>query len=532
MLTPDTDGNFTFDTPNFEVGEAWLTAAIDGYEIKKKIRRLAPTGHTMAWISGGNLIVNGKPVLRRDIYAKYYGGGVLFRKKFDADDFHETKIGGPAMEPRIIYPQAEQADGEAKVDGPISEGMRAAIDGVIEKHKDNDFVCYYISDEPECRGLSPVYFKNMYEYIAEKDPYHVILTATRNASGNIDIADWFETHPYINPCYRDDGTRFYGRPINAVGKFVDDIVKLNRPDKCIGFLPTCFAFKWSAENADYPTFDEMICHTWAGMMRGGKTLWPYAYHDLNDRMGLYAGLRYIFSSFEALENLVLHGKRTTLVNTLDVEAVVYDTGDEQMFVLVNKTMEPHSITLDSLSGKWYSFRHNEMITDFAFDLKPNEVVIGTSCVKDAGLSTYQEEMALVEKAEYERTHGGSLLFERQRELTATSSVPWCLVYKLVDGVKDNLAWTDQRSEHKFIEMNLTKVKPTFNKIVISGNNIDQMGIKVRNGEELTEPAIREVKIEENTTTFFLSEPVCPDCLRLEFYRNDRVEVYELEVFAE
>ncbi|MBQ6596586.1 MAG: hypothetical protein IJH79_03445, partial [Lentisphaeria bacterium] len=45
-------------------------------------------------ISGGNLIVDGKPVLRRNMYAQYYNGGEAFRRKYDADDlFHGCRTG-------------------------------------------------------------------------------------------------------------------------------------------------------------------------------------------------------------------------------------------------------------------------------------------------------------------------------------------------------------------------------------------------------------------------------------------------------
>ena len=57
-----------------------------------------------------------------------------------------------------------------------------------------------------------------------------------------------------------------------------------------------------------------------------------------------------------------------------------------------------------------------------------------------------------------------------------------------------------------------------------------MTIQVRNGEELTVPAIVEEKIEEFSKTFILAQPVTPDGLRLNFGLR-RLELYEIEVFA-
>ena len=530
-LTPAEDGSFCFDTPNFEIGEAFLTATTEDRTLTQKIRRLAPSDHMMSWISGGNLIVNGEPVLRRNMYAEYYQGGEAFKRRYDADNLHITKEIRQQtghMTPGRLKKGSDATGGEATKDARPSDEMFEKFEAVIEANRNNDFAYYYIDDEPECRGVSPVYLKYLYDFIAEKDPYHVILTASRAADSFVDAADWFEAHPYINPHTNEEGRRVYGRKISSLGNDIDRIAKLNRSDKCIGFLPTCYGAK-SDKPGFYPTFEEYICQTWAPMLRGGKTLWPYAYHDMNDRGWFYEGTRYLFSSFEALQDLVLFGKRTHLIKTPDVEAVLYETDKEKMFVLVNMTQDPQTATLDELTGSWYNFRNSGMITGNTFELKPHQVVIGTSEVKDQGLPTYQEVEELVNKLEYERTHTGNLLFERQFDIKTTGTFAVGM-RKLVDGVKDNWgAGMKTTEEPKFMEMDLTKVKPTFTKVAVHGFQIDDMTIEVRNGEELSTPAIAEVKVEEFSKTFILAEPVSPDGLRFNFGLR-RLELYEIEVF--
>lgn len=529
-ITPNADGSFYFDTPNFEIGEAILTATTADRSRTQKIRRLAPSEHMMTWISGGNLMVNGEPVLRRTMYATYYRGGEAFKQRFDADNLYITKeivAQKGHITPGRLMKGADASGGEATKDSKPSDEMFRRVEEVIEANRDREFAYYYLDDEPECRGVSPVYLKYLYEFISEKDPYHVILLGTRSAYAFVDCGDWFETHPYINPNTAPDGRRVYGRAINTLGKFIDDIVNLNRSDKCAGFLPTCYGAKVDKPEY-YPTFEEYLCHTWAAMIRGGKSIWPYAYHDMNDRAGLYEGTRYIFSSFAALEKLVLLGKRTTLIKNPNVEAVLYDTGDEQMFVLVNMTQDPQSATLEGLTGEWHNFRHGGTVTGNSFELKPFEVFIGTSKVKDADLPAYDEVVDLIEKMEYERTHRGSLLFGRNRELTFTATTSAGIARKLFDGVRDNYAW-ECRKDDKFFEIGLQKVKPTFTKLIVYGFQIDDMTVKVRNGEDLSVPAIAEVKTEEFATTFIFAEPICPDALRMEFGER-RVELYEIEVF--
>ena len=137
---------------------------------------------------------------------------------------------------------------------------------------------------------------------------------------------------------------------------------------------------------------------------------------------------------------------------------------------------------------------------------------------------------MVQKLEYERTHTGNLLFERQFDIKVTGTFAVGL-RKLVDGVKDNHGADMKKTEEpKFVELNLTKVKPTFTKVAVHGFQIDDMTIQIKNGEELTTPAIIEEKVEEFSKTFILAEPVSPDALRLNFGLR-RLELYEIEVFA-
>ena len=530
-ITPDADGKFSFQTPGFEIGEAWLTVNSGEYELKKKLRRLAPTEHMMTWISGGNLVVNGKPTLRRDMYARYYRGGTAFERRYRADNLHETWLGAQTggLEPRILMPKSEGAGGEATKDQMPSAEMLKLVDAMLEANKDRDFAYYYISDEPECRGVSPVYLKHLYEYVADKDPYHVVLSASRSAGSSLGFADWFETHPYICPYVHPDGKRIYLRPLHTLGSFVDSVSKLDRPDKCIGFLPTCYASGGGRGGYDHPTFDEYICHIWEAMMHGGKTLWPYAYHDLNDRASVYEGTRYIFSSFEALEDIVLFGKRTSLFRSTENDAVLYEHGDEKMFVLVNLTQEPKTVTLDGLTGTWHEFRGSRTFTGNTFQMRPLETIIGTNVVKGADLPTYAEVAKLIDEVEYKRTHTGSLLFGRDLDISVKSSgMRSTSIVKLFDGTPDNMAGFVNANPDNFIELDLTKVNPTFSKVVLRGFEIEDAELKFRVGEEWITPAVAEVANEEYAKIFNLAESVTPDGLRFEF-GGKLVELYEIEV---
>jgi len=540
-VTPSADGSFVFDTPNFQTGTAWITAVTDGYETKQKIRRLAPTNCVMTWIENGNLMINGKPVLRRNHFGPHYRGGVVFDARYDkeyqAGSTYETKafVRYLNVQPNVLIKNCEKPGGEATFDRIPSEEMFRKLDEVMEQAKGTDFTHYYLSDEPECRGVSSVYLRYLYKYITEKDPYHIVLLDSRACSKYVSCADWFETHPYINPYVEKNGNRIYGRQINTVGRFIDDIIKLERSDKAIGFVPTCFAHSAPGRYGigyDYPNFVEIICHTWAAILRGGKSLCPYAYHDINDRPALYEGFRYVFATVAALEDMLLLAKRTTLLQTPDAEAVLYELGEKKMFVLVNLQPIVQTITLDGICGIWHNFGHNQTLTGNTFTLKPLETIVATNTVVDAGYPTYAETEALISKLEYARTHTGSLLFARSREIPITASESYHMyAHKVFDGVRDNQGFWMTRKGSKFIELDLTKVKPTFTKVCIHGWDLSGMQIFVGRKDALMPLAYKAFEDGNYAKSYLLDNPICPDVMRLEIPTDKPIEIYEIEVFA-
>jgi len=228
-----------------------------------------------------------------------------------------------------------------------------------------------------------------------------------------------------------------------------------------------------------------------------------------------------------LERPILFGERKQLLHNEFVDAALFTYGDETFFTLVNMSAEPQKVTLDGISGTWYHFRHNRTFSENTFSLKPFEVVIGTRMAKDRALPTYQQTAALIERLEVERLENKSLLFGREADVKVTGSSTWKM-YKLFDGVRDNLA-TEMRGKDLFVELDLTKVRPKFNKIVISGWHLEDAQLKIRVGGELVSLEPISVENEEFSVTFLLGEAVSPDALRVEF-PQERIELYELEVF--
>ena len=264
------------------------------------------------------------------------------------------------------------------------------------------------------------------------------------------------------------------------------------------------------------------------MMRGGKSLWPYANHDLNDRPRLYEGTRYLYGSLEALEEVILMADIKPLLCTDDIDAYIYEYGDDSIFVAVNMSDKPQKFVLEGVDGRWHHFGHKEMLSGNTFELKPYGVLIGTRQIKDAGMPTYAETAALIDRLENERKASKSLLFEREREVKVTSSEGQWSGFKLFDGVRDNLAQI-MKGKDLYVELDLSKVKPTFTTVGIYGWHLEGMQVKLLVNGEWVIAETANADSEEFSTVLELKEAVSPDALRLEF-PVERIELYEIEIY--
>ena len=538
MIIKNGEGDFEFDTTGFKQGtDAMLTvtgrSGIAPYQVK--VRNLAPLGEgrNMAWIENGRLIVDGKPVFRRNMYAEGYRGGKVFNAMYKADDLRQTRevrILG-TFEPNRLLKGIEQK--EATKDVKPSAELMAKIDAVIDRalKPGNKGVFYYISDEPECRNISAIYLRHIYRHVAERDPYHVILSCSRAGERYIDCADWFETHPYLNPHPDAQGRRVYTNKPPRLGSFVDAFHPEKHPDKLIGSTPTCFAYDWG----DYPTFDEYMLNAWAHFVRGAKSCYPYAYTDLGDRAELYEGTRYLFSSIEALEDLLLDARRETLVKTEDYEATLWTAADgEKLFATVNFTAEKRRFTVKGLAGEFREFRGERRFTaaaeGYELELGPLETFVAGTRPRDASLpatAAVRERIAAWEK---ERTSRDNQLFARDLEIDVTGSLKVLHPRKLFDGVRYMHAWQDfGRNDDKFCALEFKTFKPRFDRVIVWGSGLESVvpSVPDENGG-WRKLAVKSVERGNYSLALTLEEPVEASALRLGLGPAN-FELYEIEL---
>ena len=536
----DASGTFSFDTKGFEVGTARLVVKTAKGEKKVSVRKLAMTGHRMTWIEDGHLVVNGKPLLKRGIYALGYRTGTKVDERY-ANEIEP--LATPETEPYYnLYPDRLVKGIVARdciFDKYPSRELLDKIDEKIADSQGKEFFGWYICDEPECSCISPVYLRHVYEYVADKDPYHVIFMASRGGKRFLECADLIETHPYLSPGTRADGSRRYGTPPWKMGAYLDDFQAADRPDKAIGYLPSAFAYRFIAPAEDYPTLDEFRAATWAAMVRGGKTLWPYAGHDIADRASCWEGIRCIFQSFHALEDFILLAKRTTFAKTEQVEGVRYVLPAAEMFAVVNKMGTPAEITLSGFSGDFVEFRGSRRFKGGqTLALKPFEVIVGTTKPYDAGLASIASVRARVLAAEDARQQFDSQLFERDADIDFQSNFvgshtgSW---FKLFDGMPDQQARYSIDKDDCFIELGFKNgFRPKMRTLKLHGYGIiDQTVVSVKQDGVWTKLAPAATEKEKYAFTLFFEDVREIEGLRLDFPgvkgSRNRLEIYEIQM---
>ena len=530
------DGTFRFDTAGFTTGDAWLTVTAGGETAKVRIRNLPPTGHSMSWVENKRIVVDGKPVFGRKLSAPGYMGGEALLKKYKAADMRESAqcrrfIG---MEPRRLVKGIELR--EAVRDVQPGEDLLRKFDEVIAKHKDEDFTGYYLCDEPECRNVSPVYLMHCYRYIAEKDPYHIIRVASRSAAAYFICADLVESHDYLNLFIDEDGKRDWRVSPAMIADRIAGHAAAQIPDKVLGCYSTCFAYRWQSYRNDYPTFDEYLSSTFAGIVNNAKSLQAYAYHDMGDRPATWHGYKYVNWSIAALEDLLL-ADCEVLAKTKDWQCTRFAVGEESMFVLVNFTRNPQQASVPQLKGRYFEFRGDRTFDGTTFALKPLEVLIGTSSKRDAGLPSYAETAALVTREETARKSRDNQLRGRYEDVVF--SVPGVKRfvtsdYKLIDGTLDVISGSFEHSTNAVCEMSFRNgLKPVFDTVRIYGCNVGNAVVEIRKGG-----AWRTLEPSGRRTEEYLCELAFPAAystvkmrIRFPFAKRgrNRVELYEIEL---
>ena len=546
---------FSFDSKALkEGGKAMLTAKlIDGgreiTSVSRTVTRLKKNAGSMVWIENGALVKNGKPWYPRHIYAMGYKGGKAFDARFRADNLAMTPFKLASVEPgRLIRGiEAKEATRDVKPSKALLEKVRQRVEKMRNRP---DIDMYYICDEPECRHISPVYLKYIYDYVSELDPYHPLATCTREADRYLDCADVFPTHAYISPIV-SGGKRLLSKPIHQVRNHLQDVTKFQRPDKTVGFTGQFFSYKFNNLLADYPTWEELESMSWSAIVQGSRFHYPYAYHDLGDRPQIYEGFRYLNQSIGALESLLLSSRKHP-VKAVDpenmIDTLLVEDGNATLLIVVNLKNGPLKTVISAEHLKkfpsLFEFRGEGSRKiengELKLAMKPYECVILTSKKLDKGLKSRTQVMQEVEAQNKARAARGSLLFEKEGTFEIDTSNPGggvlgsrqSTLVKVCDGVIDMLAWTGNQSKPNWFELHFRKNPPKFSKIGVYGLFGGTPEVKIWKFGEWKKLVPKEVKTGKYSAVLDFGEELKSVKIHLDF-KNDpkkkNVELYEIEL---
>ena len=138
--------------------------------------------------------------------------------------------------------------------------------------------------------------------------------------------------------------------------------------------------------------------------------------------------------------------------------------------------------------------------------------------------------ARINKLEAERVARCSKLVPCRHDIKFSGTVN-VAKHRLLDGMYEDLATTIGRTGDRHLIADLSKVKVSFSKIVVTGWNLKgNMELKVKCGDDFVAPDLAEVKEEKLSTTYLFKNEICPDALRLDFFGTETMELYELEAF--
>ncbi|MBO4511858.1 MAG: hypothetical protein J5746_03755 [Victivallales bacterium] len=526
---------------------------VDGKEFAAtatSVKRLPPPekGGEVVWIQDGHIVRNGKPYFPRYIYALGYRGGKMMEKRFaeEKDYICMNEFHCPTLEPARLCPKMNIEAKEATKDVKPCKELFEAVQKVIDRNKGKDFLGYYICDEPECRGISPIYLKYIYDYVKEHDPYHPIMSCTRSPQRYIECIDVFMMHTYISPFFSGK-ERCLAVPIEKVRAQIHEVTDYRRPEKVAGFTGQFFSYKFGNKYADYPTWDELIAQSWTAMANGSRVSNPYAYHDIDDKRYMFEAFAYLNQSIMELNDLLLTDKVSYLPIKAEkqLDCTLFELKGMKLLVMVNPYPEAFSATLEdkAVNGTWHEYRGEatyKLSKGQAVKFAPYQVYVLTSKPFASKFASTKDVLAKIKAYEDNMKNKGNLLLDKGDEIELDASEVQLVgnaKRKICDGSLDMIAWgTSCWKKQQWFEMDFPKVSPKFKTVKLYGYNMKNPTFTIwKAGEWKT---ITPVDVKEDakewSKTFTFDNVYKTVKFRVTFNDlktgKDDIELYEVEMY--
>ena len=527
-----------------------------------KIRNLPPKkGMDSLYVENGVMNVNGKPRFLLSFFATTWRVGAAFLEKHPKPGELCPEIDMKGMR-YIILEMNRLVKGIEAKEGtkdirPCDELMNKVRDLVLKNRDKNNFWFYYLEDEPECRSVSPIYLRHLYDLITELDPYHPVYIITRAPGRYIGCADVVSSHAYTNPVVDEDGKFSLSNPADYFRITSASFNKESPPDTMLSYCPQIFTYAFINNCAVYPRFDDSRASIWSAICNNVKAVNAYIYCGYTATADLQYGYNFIFKSIHTLGHYLTGGKTLPLKLSNKggkIDAMLKELHSEMLLVVSNVlNNEPVSVTVSSDALKKVSslhvFRENRDIAVkdgiITFNLKPFEVLLLTTAKEDTGLTTVMDlrnKLAKIAKSIKDRKN--LLDGFRYKVDFSMSPMAWSgnsnsfIAYTLFDGDLDSpglIATPKNNKKDGYFEVSFTKTIPKFSKLTLHHANINNLKVKILKYGEWLEPKIVKRSESKHKIELDFGKTLSTVKMRLEFDKLKRkrgyfYEIYELELF--
>ena len=502
--------NFELDATKMIPGKAVIKVELLSGDKKivcegtSEIKMLEPRNKTTVWIDRSqNLVVDGKPIIVRAWCGG--AGNSYFVTPAYAEKYPTPKDKCPAwfegevlsLKPERIVPALAS---EMTKDIKPSQQMFEGIKKVIDENRNKNFWYYYFGDEPECRNISAIYLKYLYDYAKELDPYHPMLIVSREPKAFADVCDILSPHPYINPRLNPNMKRSSMSVVLTQKSWRDAAEAIKDRPMVFLLTPQAFNYSFITPFADNPNFDETNATLWDGIAHGAKGAIPFLYCMYTSGIGMHYAYDSTYESLAALSDMLTAPTSPLKVECVSgmADAILKVADDKVLLIVVNPDNKPAQVTVSANAlkkfDKLFTFRDATTVTPVGgkveFRLAPLEVKILTTPAMDKGLMPMpqlREKLVADEKA---LAKSGNILFGRGREIDFTwskgneciNNVP----VALTDGIPDVYGWEQALGENGgWMEMAFPNFVPKFSRAVIYGYPLDGVEFLIwKNGEWL------------------------------------------------
>lgn len=233
---------------------------------------------------------------------------------------------------------------------PLTEDEKDQYRAFARSMKSNpNLLYYYQMDEPEHRGrdVGVVPSEEIYQVLAEADPYHPVLVTNHRAEAVRNYqktADIFSPDAY--PAFMQG--RGGARPVNVGASYLQQAVVGEESYRARWKTPQAFNFLFfQVKNSRGPTATEMRAQQVVSIANGATGIVWYPEHQAFDEPGVHTSLPYLSREFLALFPY-LCGPRPEVLDygrKLDVALLSRDNGATLLFV-TNAAWEEQSVLLE------------------------------------------------------------------------------------------------------------------------------------------------------------------------------------------